>query len=131
MHLDLLLQASLPIRIHLLTVLPAFAIGTWLVVFSVKGSPPHRALGALYLTLMTITAGAAALIHSPGGSYLSPLHLFIPLTLWGVGSALWCVRHGNIAGHRRAMLGLYFGGLVFAGALASMPGRLLHKALFG
>lgn len=132
MNLGLLLHAPLPIQVHLATVLPAFAIGTWLVAASVKGSPVHRGLGAVYLVLMTVTAGAAAFIRSPGEGYFSPLHLLIPLTLYAVFSAVRCVRRGDIAGHRRAMLGLYVGGLVVAGTFAVlMPGRLLNRTLFG
>ena len=37
--------------LHLATVVPAFAIGTWLLVRR-KGSPSHRALGRVYLVLM-------------------------------------------------------------------------------
>src|SRR5215467_6312715 len=92
-----LLHAPLAIQIHLLTVMPAFAIGTWQIVFSIKGSRPHRALGFLYLALMTITAGAAFFIRSIGRGDLSPIHLFIPLTLFGVISALCYARHGNIS----------------------------------
>jgi uncharacterized membrane protein len=131
MNIGLLLHAPLPIQIHLLTVLPAFAIGTWLVAFSGKGSRTHRLLGAFYLILMTITAIAACFIRSVGGGYLTPIHLLIPLTLFGVVSAIRCERQGNIAGHRRAMLGVYFGGLILAGAFAFMPGRLLHRVFFG
>jgi len=122
MNLALLMQAPAAIQIHLATVLPAFAIGTYQVFFSVKGSPLHRALGFVYLALMTITAVAAFFIRSVGHGSLTAIHLFIPLTLFGVISALWTARNGNIAGHRRAMLGLYFGGLIFAGALALVPG---------
>ena len=131
MNIAPLLHAPLAIQIHLLTVVPTFAIGTWQIVFSVKGSRPHRALGFLYLALMTITAGAAFFIRSIGKGHLSPIHLFIPLTLFGVISALWYARHGNISGHRWAMLGLYVGGLILAGALALLPGRLMHRVLFG
>jgi uncharacterized membrane protein len=131
MNIGLLLHAPLPIQIHLLTVLPAFAIGTWLVAFSIKGSRHHRIVGAVYLILMTITAVVTCFIRSAGEGYLTPIHLFIPLTLFGVVSAIRCVRQGNIAGHRRAMLGLYFGGLILAGAFAFMPGRLLHRVFFG
>ena len=131
MNLGLLLHAPLPIQIHLATVLPAFAIGTWLVALSVKGSPIHRGLGFVYLALMTVTAGAAACIRSAGEGYFSPLHLLVPLTLYAVFSAIRCARQGNIAGHRRAMLALYVGGLIVAGGFALlMPGRLLNRALF-
>ena len=131
MNIALLLHTPIAIQVHLLTVVPAFAIGTWQIVFSVKGSRPHRALGFLYLALMTITAVAAVFIRSIGKGHLSPIHLFIPLTLFGVISTLWHARHGNISGHRWAMLGLYVGGLILAGALAFLPGRLMHRVLFG
>jgi uncharacterized membrane protein len=124
-------EEPLAIQLHLATVLPAFVIGTWLIFGSRKGSPGHRALGAVYLGLMTVTAIAAFFIRSIDPGRLSLVHLFIPLTLFGVVGALWNVRRGNIKGHRNAMLGVYFGGLVIAGALTLLPGRLLHRVFFG
>jgi uncharacterized membrane protein len=123
--------APLAIQIHLATVVPAFAIGTWLIFGSTKGSTTHRALGVTYLALMTVTAASTVFIRTinPGG--FSPVHLFIPLTLYGVFAALWNVRRGNIKGHRSAMLGLYFGGLLIAGAFTLLPGRLMHGVFFG
>ena len=131
MNTGLLAAEPLAVKIHLLTVIPAFAIGTWLIFASRKGSPVHRALGFVYLALMTVTAVATFFIRSIIPGSLSPVHLFIPLTLFGVFGALWNVRRGNIKGHRNAMLGLYFGGLLIAGALTLLPGRLLHHVFFG
>jgi uncharacterized membrane protein len=130
MKLSPLMQAPAAIQVHLATVLPAFAIGTWQIFFSTKGSPLHRALGYTYLALMTVTAVAAFFIRSVGHGSLTAIHLFIPLTLFGVISALWNARRGGIKGHRWAMLGLYFGGLIFAGALAFLPGRLMYRLFF-
>jgi uncharacterized membrane protein len=130
MNFQLILQAPLAIQIHLATVLPAFAIGTWQIFFSTKGSRIHRVLGFTYLGLMTATAAAAFFIRSIGHGALTPIHLFVPLTLWGVFSALWYAHYGNIRGHRWAMLGLYFGGILFAGGLAFLPGRILHRVFF-
>lgn len=129
MDLQPILAAPFAIQLHLATVLPALALGTWLVVLSRKGSPGHRALGTVYLALMTTTAIAALFVRAAGHGALSPLHLFVPLTLWSVFRALWCVRHGDIAGHRRAMLVLYVGGLLLAGTLTLLPGRLMHRVL--
>ena len=131
MNWSLLIEAPLAIKVHLATVLPAFAIGTWQIFLSHKGSPTHRALGFLYLSLMTVTAITTFFIRSIGAGSLSPVHLFIPLTLFGVFGALWNIRRGNIKGHRNAMLGLYWGGLMIAGALTLLPGRLLHRVFFG
>src|SRR5258708_39625693 len=59
MNLQSLAEAPFAIQLHLATVLPAFAIGTWQIFFSTKGARLHRALGFTYLTLMTATGGDA------------------------------------------------------------------------
>jgi uncharacterized membrane protein len=131
MNLAPIAAASPAIKIHLATVLPAFVLGTWLIFFSTKGARWHRGLGAVYLTLMTVTAITTFFIRSTNPGHLSPIHLFIPLTLFGVFGALWNIRRGSVRGHRDAMLGLYFGGLLIAGAFTLLPGRLLHHVFFG
>ena len=133
-NLDLVWTTTLPIKIHLATVLPAFAIGTYQIFLSQKGTPFHRALGYVYLTLMSITAASTLFIHQvkPTGPFgFSFIHLFVPLTLFGVVGAISGARTHNIARHRRSMIGLYVGGLLIAGALTFMPGRLMHEVFFG
>src|SRR5579862_3815673 len=49
MDLKPILDAPFAVKLHLATVVPAFALGTWLIFFSRKGAPVHRALGAIYL----------------------------------------------------------------------------------
>ena len=127
MNLQSLAEAPFAIQLHLATVLPAFAIGTWQIFFSTKGARLHRALGFTYLALMTVTAVTAFFIRSINPGQLSLIHLLIPLTLLGVVGALWNVRRKNIAGHRNAMVGLYAGGLLIAGSLTFLPGRLMHR----
>jgi uncharacterized membrane protein len=99
-----LAHAPLAVEVHLATVVPAFVIGIWLIFFSRKGAARHRAFGASYL---------------------------VPLTLVSVAGALWHVRRGNIRGHRNAMIGLCFGGILIAGAFTVLPGRLMHRIFFG
>lgn len=130
MDLSPLLEASLPIKLHLATVLPAFVIGTWMIFFSAKGAPLHRFFGFIYLALMSVTAAASFFIRSSTGGF-SLIHLFIPLTVWAVFTALWSVRTGNIKAHRSAMIGLYIGGILIAGALTLLPGRRMHAVFFG
>ena len=131
MHWELVAREPVAIQIHLATVVPAFFLGTWLIFFSTKGSRFHRAIGALYLSLMTITAVAAMFIRSLRPAQLSWIHIFVPLTLFGVASAIWRIRCKDIKGHRAAMMGVYFGGLIIAGALTFYPGRLMHRLFFG
>jgi uncharacterized membrane protein len=131
MNLAPIWDAPLAIKIHLATVAPAFVIGTWLIFFSTKGARWHRALGAVYLALMTVTAIATFFIRSINPGHLTLIHLFIPLTFFGVFGALWNIRRGNIKGHRNAMLGLYVGGILLAGAFTLLPCRLLHHVFLG
>jgi uncharacterized membrane protein len=131
MNWELVAREPLAIQIHLATVIPAFFLGTWLIFFSSKGSRFHRIFGSIYLLLMTITAATAMFIRSLNPGHLSWIHLFIPLTLFGVASAIWRVRKKDVKGHRAAMLGVYFGGLIIAGALTFYPGRLMYRLFFG
>ena len=130
-----LIDASLPIKLHVATVLPAFALGTYQIFFSRKGSPFHRGIGYLYLGLMTITSISALFVHSllPDGPFLgfSPIHLLVPLTLFGVVGALRGAWTHNIAMHRTSMISVYVGGLLIAGSLTLLPGRIMYRVIFG
>jgi uncharacterized membrane protein len=135
MDLKPILDAPFAVKLHLVTVVPAFLIGTWLIFASRKGAPVHRALGVTYLVLMTVTAITTLFVHRlmPNSPFfgLSPVHLLVPLTLFAVVGALWTVRKHDIAGHRRAMLSLYIGGMLIAGGLTLLPGRILYRTFFG
>ena len=130
MNMGLIASAPLAIQLHLVTVLPAFVLGSWLLFISKKGSPWHRKLGFVYLILMTVTAIIAIFIQSLHPGHWSWVHLFVPLTFWGVFAAIWRIRAGDVKGHQRAMFGLYFGGLIIAGGFTFFPGRLLHAIFF-
>jgi uncharacterized membrane protein len=135
MNLAPILSASLAVKVHLATVVPAFVIGTWQIFFSRKGAPLHRAFGYVYLGLMTTTSIAALFVQQlmPHGPFFgfSPIHLFVPLTLFGVVGALRGAWTHNIRMHRAAMLGVYIGGILIAGSLTLLPGRLMHAVFFG
>ena len=131
MNLGLIAHAPLAVKIHLVTVIPAFVIGTWLIFFSTKGARVHRGLGVVYLTLMTVTAITTLFVRVIDPGKLSLIHLFIPLTLGGVIMTVVALRRGNIAGHKRSMIGLYVGALLIAGGFTFLPGRLMHAVFFG
>jgi uncharacterized membrane protein len=131
MNWQLIFREPLAIQIHLATVIPSFFLGTWLIFISTKGGRLHRILGSLYLILMTITSIAAAFVRSLNPGHLSWLHIFVPITLFGVISAIWRIRNHDVIGHKLAMLGVYFGGLIIAGALTFVPGRLMYRLFFG
>jgi len=135
MTLEPLLHAPLAVLIHVASVVPAFFIGTYQIFLSRKGAPFHRALGYVYLVLMTVTAITTLFIHAlmPNGPFggFSPIHLLVGLTLFGVVGALRGAWTHNIAMHRYSMLGVYVGGLLIAGSLTFLPGRIMHAVVFG
>lgn len=134
MSLEPLLHAPLAVQIHVATVVPAFFIGTYQIFFSRKGAPFHRVLGYVYLALMTVTSIAALFVHQimPRGPFagFSPIHLLVPLVLFGVIAALHGAWTHNIAQHRAAMLGVYIGGILIAGSLTILPHRIMHAIVF-
>ena len=131
MNLAPALTAPLEIQIHLASILPAALIGLWLLMFSVKGKRAHRVLGYTYLVLMSIAAFTAYFIRSSADQSFSWIHLFIPLTLYGVVGGLYAARTHNVARHKRAMVGLFIGAMVLAGGFTLLPGRLMHTLLAG
>ena len=135
MTLAPLFAAPFAVQLHVFTVVPAFFLGTWLIFFSRKGAPRHRAIGYVYLVLMTVTAIAALFIHQiPAIDIVDgfgPIHLFSLITLFGVAGALRGARTHNIKMHRGSMLGVYIGGILIAGTFAFLPGRIMHALVFG
>lgn len=119
--------------LHLATVLPAFLIGTYLLL-NRKGTSLHRSLGKAYMLLMLLTAVISLFMGARVGpsifGHFGFIHLFSLLVLILVPSAYRAARQGNIRRHKGNMMGLYTGGLLIAGAFAFAPGRLLHEWLF-
>lgn len=115
---------------HLSTVIPALPLGLYLLLAR-KGTPRHRALGKLWLTLMVTAAMSALFIRQLNHGSFSFIHLFVPFTLIVVWRAIASARAGNIRAHRRHVVGLYLGALIIPGIFAMMPGRLMGAWLFG
>jgi len=60
----------------------------------------------------------------------SPIHLISLYVLVGSFLAYRSARRRRIAAHRRQVLGLYFGGIIGAGAFTLLPGRIMNKLVF-
>lgn len=120
--------------LHLATVVPAFAIGA-VQLLRRKGTPSHKVLGKIYMLFMLATALITLAMPAEVGprflNHFGFIHIFSFLALFSVPIAYFAARHGNIQAHRGAMIGLYVGGILIAGAFAFSPGRMLHKWLFG
>lgn len=124
---------NLPIIIHLATVIPAVPLGGY-VLWRKKGDALHKLLGKIWATLMVITAIASFWIGEPGtgiaATGLSFIHIFSILVLVSVPMGIWALRVGDLAGHQKAMQGMYIG-LIVAGLFSFIPGRILGVAAFG
>jgi len=120
--------------LHLGTVFPAFLIGTFLLL-NRKGSPAHKVLGKVYMSLMLVTALVTLFMSAEVGptllGHFGFIHIFSFLVFYYVPTAYLAIRGGNIKKHRDSMIGLYVGGILITGGFTFVPGRLLHSWLIG
>lgn len=131
MSLAPLLDAEPVIQIHAFAAMAAFTLG--LVQLSApKGTLPHRTIGWIWVALMTVIAGSSFWIHGFRiiGPF-SPIHLLSIFTLAVLPFAVMHARRHDVDRHRRAMIGIFTGALLVAGAFTFLPGRIMHAVAFG
>jgi uncharacterized membrane protein len=130
MTFEPLLDAPIAIQIHVAAVVPAALLGAYLLARP-KGTPIHRVLGKIWLALMAVTALSSFFIHQINMFYgFSPIHLLSLFVLFGCWGAIANARKHDIGAHKRIVRGLYFGGIVGAGAFTFLPGRIMSKVAF-
>jgi len=121
MTLTPLIEASPAVQRHVVTVLPSFILGTWLIFFSRKGSAHHKLLGKAYFLLMAATSVASFFVHErmPDSPILglSPIHLLAAFVLFALWRAFAAAKRRDIQTHRIWMLGVYVGSLIINGAV--------------
>jgi uncharacterized membrane protein len=131
MTLAPLLNASPVIQIHAFAAMAGFVLG--LVQFAApKGTIPHRTIGWIWVALMTAVAVSAFFIHEirMWGPW-SPIHLLAIFTLVSLPGAVLHARRHRVPNHRWAMISIFVGGLVIAGAFTFLPGRIMHAVAVG
>ena len=131
MSLEPLLTAPPVIQIHAFAAMAAFALG--LVQFAApKGTLPHRTIGWIWIALMAAIAISSFWIHSIRmiGPF-SPIHALSILTLVTLPLAVLHAHKHRVMPHRKAMISIFVGGLVVAGAFTFLPGRIMHAVALG
>lgn len=131
MTLAPLLDALPPIPLHAMAAMAAFALG--IMQFAApKGTVPHRTIGWIFVGLMLAVALSSLWIHQIRlwGPW-SPIHLLSIFTLITLPLAVWAAHRHDVARHRRAMISIFLGALVIAGAFTLLPGRIMHDVVFG
>lgn len=120
--------------IHLATVVPAFVLGTILLLIK-KGTFFHQKTGQVYMILMLVTAAITLFMPAQVGpqlfNHFGWIHSFSFLTIYTVPTAYLAIRKGNVASHKRKMILLYVGAILIAGGFTFMPGRYLYEVFFG
>jgi uncharacterized membrane protein len=131
MSLAPLFSASTAIQFHAFAAMTAFGLG--LVQFAApKGTLPHRTIGWIWVALMVVVSVSAFFIHQIRlwGPW-SPIHLLAIFTLIVLPLAVWHAHSHAVRKHRDAMVSLFIGALVIAGAFTLLPGRIMHAVLLG
>lgn len=131
MSFDPLLAAPLMVQFHAVAAMAAFVVG--IVQFAgLKGTLPHRALGYLWVCLMLMVAISSFSIfgNRAWGSF-SAIHVLSVIVLVLTPLAVLAAHRHHVNTHRWAMIGLFAGALVIAGAFTLLPGRVMHRVLFG
>ena len=124
-------EASLAIQVHEIVAISAFILGG-VILWQRKGNANHKFWGRIWASMMIVTAVTSIFIHKikMWGDF-SPIHLLTILTLITIPLGIWFARRGNFDAHRRVMQSTYLGGMVIAGGLTFLPGRMNFEMIFG
>lgn len=126
----LIAERGLTVQLHLFAALVALAIGI-VIMLRPKGVGLHKLLGWSWVTAMAVTAVSSLFIPSFTGSRFGFIHLLSGWTVVTLPVAVAAIRRRDVKGHRRAMTSLFVGGLLVAGSLTFIPGRLMWRVFFG
>jgi len=131
MSLAPLLNAEPVIQVHAFAAMAAFALGI-VQLAAPKGTLPHRTIGWIWVILLALIALSSFFIHEIKliGPF-SPIHLLSIFTLVMLPLAVLRARRHEVQKHRRAMIGIFIGALVVAGAFTFAPGRIMHAVVLG
>jgi len=127
---SLLAAQPLAIKLHLTAALTALVIGVALMT-RLKGTGLHKTLGWTWVVAMGVTAVSSLFIRQLNQGHFSFIHLLSGWTIVGLPGAVYAIKRGRVATHRRAMTGMFVGGLLLAGLFAFIPGRLLWTLFLG
>ncbi len=69
----------------------------------------------------------------PIWKWLGPIHIFTIVTIVGAAQGVLLLAGGgpSLKKQARPFIGMFIGGLIIAGAIAFLPGRIMHLVAFG
>lgn len=130
MDLTPILTAPVAVQIHVAAAIVAMIAGP-IALYRSRRDRWHRYAGRSFAGAMFLAAVSASFIHGIRliGPF-SPIHLFVPLTLWGLWRGVSTIRAGNVALHRLIMKRLFFYALGIPLVLSFIPGRTMNHTFF-
>ena len=131
MTLAPLLGAPALIRFHAFTAMSAMVLG--IVQFAApNGTLPHRSVVWAWVVLMaTVAISSFWITEVAGEGHYSWSHLLSVVTLVALVFAVRAARRGAVRSHQRRMLLLFIGALLITGLFTILPGRIMHRVVFG
>jgi uncharacterized membrane protein len=123
-------RLDVPVQIHAVSAVTALFVGLTILALP-KGRGLHKPLGWVWVLAMGSTAISSLFVTGLNGGFYSPVHLLTGWTLVALPLGVMAIRKRNVIAHKRAMIGLFLGGLVLAGALTFLPGRFMFQLFFG
>jgi uncharacterized membrane protein len=131
MSLAPLLAAPAVVQVHAFAAMAAFLLGI-VQLAAPKGTLPHRALGYTWVGLMLVIALTSFAIHGiDQWRGFSLIHLLSISVLVLAPMAVLAARRHRVGTHSKAMISVFAGALVIAGAFTLLPGRIMHRVVFG
>lgn len=123
-------RLSWVVQLHVYAAVVALVVGT-AILLRPKGRGFHKALGWSWVVAMGATAASSLFITGLNGGFYSPVHLLSGWTIIALPMAIFAIRNRRVDAHRRAMTGMFVGGLLVAGALTFIPGRVMFEMFLG
>lgn len=127
---ELFQRLPLVVQAHVYAALTALLVGS-VILFRPKGRGLHKALGWTWVIAMGATAVSSLFITGLNGGFYSFVHLLSGWTIIALPMAIHAIRNRKVEAHRQAMTGMFVGGLLVAGALTFIPGRVMFEMFFG
>jgi uncharacterized membrane protein len=118
------------VQLHILAAVAALLIDA-VILLRPKGRGLHKALGWSWVVAMGTTAVSSLFMTGLNGNFYSLIHLLSGWTIIALPMAIFAIRNRKVETHRRAMTGMFLGGLLIAGALTFIPGRFMFEFFFG
>lgn len=130
MDITPILTAPTAIQFHVIAAMIAVIAGP-VALWRRRRDRLHRYTGYGFVIGMLVAATSAMFIHEIRvfGPF-SPIHLFVPLTFWGLWRGVTTIRAGNVAAHKAGMRNLFHYGLGIPLVLSFIPGRTMNDILF-